>query len=217
MTSKNNSLQSHFKTITKVFLSVYLLFSANLLFAGTEQEKAMQRPVDELHNALLDIMKTAGTSSFEERYASMEKVITANFNTPLISRVILSRYWKSLDENAKTSFINLFNQLTISTYVSRFDSYENESFKHIAIDPMKKNRFLVKTELIQSSDDSVSFNYIVQEDKGTWKIISVIANGINDLSLKRGEYSSVIKDQGFDALIENIKQKIRDLQPNSSQ
>ncbi len=34
---------------------------------------------------------------------------------------------------------------------------------------------------------------------GKWKIISVIANGINDLSLKRADYSAIIKERGFDA------------------
>lgn len=217
MTSINFSSHSLLTALTKLLLCFYLLFTASFVSAETEQEKAMRTPVDQLHNALLDIMQTARTKSFDERYASLDNVITENFNTALISRVILSRYWKSLDKEAQAGFIDLFNRLTISTYVSRFDSFDNESFKHIAIEPMKKGRYLVKTELLQNDGDKVTFNYIVQKDEEKWKIISVIANGINDLSLKRGEYSAVIKDQGFDALIENIKQKISDLQPTSSQ
>lgn len=218
MTFKKNSFQS-IKTLSEVFLSIFLFFSISLASANTDQEKAMQAPVDELHNALISIMKSAEKSgkadSFEERYTLLEKVVIENFNTPLISRVILSRYWKSLDEKTQSDFINLFNRLTIATYVDRFNSYGNETFKHIAIEPMKKGRYLVKTALLKTDGDSVSFNYIVQSNNEKWKIISVIANGVNDLSLKRGEYSSVIKDQGFDALIENIKKKIRAIYPNS--
>lgn len=212
MTSKNYAVQSGLK----ILFSLYLIFSVNTSYAETEQEKALQAPVNQLHEALISIMKSADSSSFEERYAIMEKIISNNFNTPLISRVVLSRYWKSLDEKTQDDFISLFNRLTISTYVSRFDSYEGEIFKFLAIEPMKKDRFLVKTELVETDEDPVSFNYIVQSDKGQWKIISVIANGINDLSLKRAEYSSVIKDQGYNALIENMKQKISDLQPKMS-
>ena len=88
---------------------------------------------------------------------------------------------------------------------------------NIAIEPMKKDRYLVKTELQKINDDPISFNYIIQRDNDDWKIISVIANGINDLSLKRAEYSSVIKDQGFDALIKSINKKISDLHPKTAQ
>ena len=72
---------------------------------------------------------------------------------------------------------------------------------------------MVKTEFVRTDDEPVSFNYIVQNDGGEWKIISVIANGINDLSLKRADYSAVIKESGFDALVANLKEKISDLQP----
>ncbi len=213
MTSKNHSIQSGLK----LWFAIYLFFSANILLAETEQEQAMQTPVNELHDALINIMKSGGSSSFEDRYSIMEKVITKKFNTPLISRVVLSRYWNSLDEKAQTDFIDLFNRLTISTYVSRFDSYDGESFKYLSTESMKKDRFLIKTELLRADDDPVSFNYIVQIDAGQWKIISVIANGINDLSLKRSEYSSVIEEQGFESLIASMREKISDLQPKRAQ
>ena len=78
---------------------------------------------------------------------------------------------------------------------------------------MKKNRFLIRTEFVRVDDKPIAFNYIVQSNIGVWKIISVIANGINDLSLKRADYSSVIKERGFDPLITSLKQKIKDLEP----
>lgn len=211
MTLKNHSVQSGLKLL----FGICLFFSANLLQAETEQNQAT--PVNQLHDALISIMKSADSSSFEDRYALMENIVTKYFDTPLISRVVLSRYWSSLDEKAQTDFIALFDRLTISTYVNRFDSYDGESFKQLSVEPMKKDRFMVKTELTQTDEEPVSFNYIVQNDGGKWKIISVIANGINDLSLKRAEYSSVIKDQGFDSLVESIKQKISDLQPKTAQ
>jgi len=207
MTSKHHQFQYLFK----VFFGISMIFLASPLWAEIEQEQAIQAPVDQLHETLISIMESANSASFQERYALMETVITENFNTPLISKVILSRYWKSLDENTQIDFIDLFNRLTISTYVNRFDSFDGESFNNLSIEPMKKNRFMVKTELLQTNDKPVSFNYIVQNDNGQWKIISVIANGINDLSLKRADYSSVIKNRGFEALIASLEEKISDL------
>jgi phospholipid transport system substrate-binding protein len=209
MKSKNQQI----KPVVKILLGIYLFFSANLIWAETEQEQAIQVPVNQLHESLISIMQSADSSPYQERYALIENTVTNKFNTALISRVVLSRYWKSLDEKAQTDFISLFNKLTISTYVDRFDSYDGESFNNLSIEPMKKDRFMVKTEFTQTDDEPVSFNYIVQNDNGQWKIISVIANGINDLSLKRAEYSSVIKDQGFDSLINSLKEKISNLGP----
>jgi phospholipid transport system substrate-binding protein len=208
MTKKNHQHQN----LIKFLFGIFIIFFTALVSAENEQERAIQSPVIQLHESLLDIMKSANSSSYQERYELLEPSIRQNFNTPLISKVILSRYWKSLDDKAQNDFIKLFNRLTISTYVSRFDSYDGELFKNISVEPMKKERFMVKTELLQTNEDAVSFNYIVQKDGEQWKIISVIANGINDLSLKRAEYTSYIKEHGYDALLQSLNEKIRDLE-----
>ncbi|MFT5395757.1 MAG: phospholipid transport system substrate-binding protein [Gammaproteobacteria bacterium] len=199
--------------LLKTTFLISLSFFSCLIWAEVNQEPAIHAPVNELHTSLLSIMENADTKTFQERYDVMEEVVVKHFNSPLISKVILSRHWKTLEEQSQSEFIDLFNRLTISTYVNRFDSFNGESFKNLSIEQMKENRFMVKTEFVRTNDVPVSFNYIVQNDDGEWKIISVIANGINDLSLKRADYSAIIKEKGFDALIASLKVKISDLQP----
>ncbi len=202
-----------FKRFLRSFLYIGMIFFSTYVCAETEQEKAIQAPVNELHASLINIMQAADKQSFQLRYDVMQKTVIENFDSPLIAKVILGRYWKTLDEKSKTDFIGLFNRLTISTYVDRFDTYKEQSFNYLSTEQMKKDRYLVKTEFVRKDDEPVSFNYIVQKENDKWKIISVIANGINDLSLKRADYSAIIKDQGFDALIFDLKEKIRLLQP----
>jgi len=202
-----------FQKLLKTTIFISLTFFSSLLWAESEHEPAINLPVDELHAALLNIMKNADTKSFQDRFEGLEAVVIKHFNSPLIAKVILSRHWKKLDEQSQADFIELFNRLTISTYVDRFDSFSGESFNNLTIEQMKENRFMVKTEFVRTNDEPVSFNYIVQKDDEEWKIISVIANGINDLSLKRTDYSAVIKDKGFDALLVSLKEKISNLQP----
>ena len=200
--------------ISKSILSFYLIFFTFSLYAGTQYEQAIQEPINQLHETLINIMVISDTTSFEERYTYLEPVINKNFDIALISKVTLGRYWKSIDEEIKVRFINLFNRLTISTYIGRFNSYENQIFKNISIDQLKENRYLVKTEFIRLKEKPISFNYIIQKNGKKWRIISVIANGINDLSLKRAEYAAIIKKDGIDTLIKKLEQKIYDLQQN---
>ncbi len=195
---------------TTIFIS--LSFFSCMTWAEIDQEQAIHVPVNTLHTSLLSIMENADTKSFQERYDVMEEVVVTHFNSPLIAKVILSRHWKTLNEQSQADFIDLFNRLTISTYVNRFDSFSGESFSNLSIEQMKENRFMVKTVFVRTENKPVSFNYIVQNDGDEWKIISVIANGINDLSLKRADYSAIIKEKGFDSLMASLKEKISDLQ-----
>ncbi|MBF8268519.1 MAG: Toluene tolerance [Gammaproteobacteria bacterium] len=188
--------------------------------------------VTELHDTLITIMKDAEKLGYQGRYAQVEPVIQKHYNTPLIVRTVLgNRFWDALSEAQQNEFIRIFQQLSIGTYADRFDGFNGEQFVELqrtalplrgqcpapaGKEPPAK-RILIKTELRRVNDDPVSLEYLQQYIDGQWYIITVIANGVNDLSLKRGEYSDVIKKKGFDGLVEDIKTKINNLEKGSTE
>ena len=186
--------------------------------------------VTRLHGTLITVMQDAENLGYQGRYDVLAPVVSENFNTPLITRTILgSRYWDSLAEQQQNEFIDLFLQLSIATYADRFDSYGEEKFVELERKslPLRgkcpppegkeppAQRIIVKTELQKVKDDPVKLEYLLQKIDSKWYIITVIADGVNDLSLKRGEYSDVIKNKGFDGLVEEIKNKIRDMEKDT--
>ncbi len=173
--------------------------------------------VKELHQKLTYIMQNAENLGYQGRYEELKEMVTSRFDTPLIVKVIMSRYWKELDDIQKTDFIELFNKLSIATYASRFDGYSGESFVEHSTEKLKKGRLLVKTELQRPDDTPVKLDYLMHEKDDQWLIISVIANGVNDLSLKRAEYATVIKDRGFQGLVNEVTDKIATMEDQNEE
>ena len=184
------------------------MFSPTTLLAEENFEPAIA-VVEKLHETLLNNMQNSASLGYNGRYEELSPVIKSSFDTPLIAKVVLGRNWKELDTQQQSDFVELFNRLSVATYASRFDNFSGESFKTIKIDNMKKGRILVKTELVSPDDEPVNLDYIMQLNNGQWYIISVIADGVNDLSLKRAEYSNVIKDKGYSGLVSDIEDKIK--------
>ncbi len=60
-----------------------------------------------LHASLLEVMKNSEELGYNGRYEKLLPVISSVFDTPLISKVILSRYWKDLSETQRSEFIDL--------------------------------------------------------------------------------------------------------------
>lgn len=182
--------------------------------------------VTQLHNTLITVMKDAEKLGYSGRYEILAPFISDNFNTPLIVKTILSRYWVTLSEQQRQDFTELFQNLSIATYADRFDSFDGDKFMELdrkALPLRGKcpppsgreppaQRILIKTELQRVNDDPVKFDYLLQKIDGKWYIITVIADGVNDLSLKRGEYSDVIRNKGFDGLVEDLKTKITNME-----
>lgn len=168
--------------------------------------------VNALHDKLIEVMKNARELGFQGRFKALEPVVSQNFDTPLIAKVILSRYWDELTDTQKAEFIELFRRLSVATYASRFNSYDSESFVSLTSEELNKGRLLLKTEMRSPGKKPVELDYLMHEQDGKWLIISVIANGVNDLSLKRAEYAAVIKDKGYPALVGEIEGKIQDME-----
>lgn len=201
--------------LVQLFVSVMLITSSQYVISEesvkTSHEAAIQI-VNTLHENLLVVMQAADALSFTERYSKLEPIITKSFDTPTIAKVILSRYWKDLSNQQQGDFINLFNRQTVATYASRFDSYDDDVFKTKTIEELKKGRILVRTEIQRTAGKPINLDYLMHKNNGNWYIISVIADGVNDLSLKRAEYSTVIKENGYESLVTNIEKKVNEME-----
>jgi len=180
--------------------------------ATDESHDAAIEVVEQLHSVLLGVMQAVDSMEFSERYSILDPVITESFDTPVIAKVILSRYWKDLSPQQQEDFIHLFNRQTVATYASRFDGFNNDVFRTISVKQLKKGRILVRTEIKSDSESPVKLDYLMHANNSQWLIIIVIADGVNDLSLKRAEYSTVIKDNGYEYLVTNIEKKIAEME-----
>lgn len=167
--------------------------------------------VARLHDNLLEVMKQGDGLGYQGRYNVLKDIIPEVFNIPLIAQVVLGRQWQELDSEQQYEFILLYQDLITATYASRFNGYDGEVFVHDSNEPLNRGRMLVKTRLIPGDANPVNLDYLMDRSNSNWQIISVIANGANDISIKRAEYADVIRMRGYGALIEEIRNKISQL------
>jgi phospholipid transport system substrate-binding protein len=190
-------------------LSRALIFTAAMaicghLQAGTAEAKAV---VDKLHTALLDVMKRADALGYGGRYQVLAPVVSASFDFATIGEKLLGRHWAGLSADQRKRFLERFEQLSTATYAARFDGFDNETFRDVSQET-KGDWVIVNAELLKSDGDAVQFKYILKSAGGRWVILNVFADGVSELAARKAEYSTVIKDRGFDALIAEIKGKI---------
>ncbi|TDJ18795.1 MAG: toluene tolerance protein [Gammaproteobacteria bacterium] len=201
---------------TTIFLQTLMagLLCLSMLLPSAAENSAAVATVDNLHAALLDIMRNAQSLGFAGRRDRIAPVIRESLDLPFIARFALGRYWKDLSAGQQDAFVEVFSRWTVVHYASRFDGYTSEQFKTISSAPARRNRELVRTVLEVNDDpaDNVSLDYLLHETDSKWRIVNVIANGVSDLSLKRADYGAVVKAQGLDSLIAKLEGQISDLE-----
>ena len=169
--------------------------------------------VDNLHAALLDIMKNAESLGFAGRKDRIAPVIHASLDLPFITRFAVGRHWSKLDAGERDAIVEVFSRWTVAHYAARFNGYSGERFEFVSAETSRRKRELVRTVLEVSDDaaENVTLDYLLHDKDGTWRIINVIANGVSDLSLKRADYGAAINAGGLDALIGKLEDQISEL------
>ena len=166
------------------------------------------KTVNSLHSSLLKGMQGGDKLGFQGRFKLLAPIVERSLDLDFIAKTILGKLWTKLNREQQQIFISHFHKLSISTYAGWFKEYNGEHFKYIDQKTMPRNYVLVRSQLIKSNGDTVSFDYLLRQDKKDWRIINILADGVSDLALKRVEYRSVLEKKGFKVFIDMLKKKI---------
>ena len=123
-----------------VVITIFALLS--LLVAPAGAADSATQVIENLHAELLFVMKQAKKLGYEGRYQRLAPTVTASYDFPYISKVVVGRYWRSFTAEQKAQFIRAFSKLSIATYANRFDGYSGERFKTISGEELKRGHRL---------------------------------------------------------------------------
>lgn len=168
--------------------------------------------VEALHQALLAVMRQADALSFADRRQRLVPVVRRSFDFTTISAAVLSASeWKKLTDAQRLKMEDTFRELTLANYADRFDGYSEEQFRTISQRPLRQGRTLVRSELSVPDEDPVRLDYVLQRAGDKWRIVNILADGVSDLSVKRAEYGSILRSDGFDELIARLEEQLEEL------
>ena len=170
------------------------------------------RTVEALHVQFLDVMKNAEASGFDGRYAQLQSICTDSFDLAFMAEKSVGRHWKKLTPAEQERWLESFHDMTAATYAGRFEGYSGQHFEIDGVEDAGRDTLLVRARVVSPDEDDVTINYRLHETGGEWKVIDVYLNGtVSELALRRSEYGTVLKREGFDELIATIEGKTREI------
>lgn len=191
------------KATNRRFFAALAFSLTFLLAAGADPQATPDAKVDAFHALLLEVMQT---ESFSARDAKLRPAVPEFFDLPSIARISLGGSWRKLADAQRTAFIGLMERLIVATYAGRFDSYGGQRFERME-EVQAGTGPVIKTQLVRSNGERVNLDYYFRGDK----VFNVVADGVSDLSVRRADYGSVIRKEGYDALLAHIEDSIAEV------
>lgn len=168
--------------------------------------------IETFHAGLLEIMKEAKVLGFQGRIDRLAPLMRETFDLDFMASKTVGRHWRKLSDEEKARWAETFARFTTANYAGRFTGYTGEEFVTLGVEDAARGTRNVLTKIVVPEGEDVQLNYRVIKRDGTWKIIDVYLNGtVSELALRRSEYSSALKREGFDSLMASIEDKIADL------
>ncbi|MFN8604110.1 MAG: ABC transporter substrate-binding protein [Candidatus Binatia bacterium] len=209
MTSTGGGVKAH-STVRAIILGL-----AGVLLAGAAiaaEPSAPVKVIETMHAGMLDVMRTAASTTFEERAAKLEPVIDTAYDLDFMGRKSLGKSFDSLSPEDQKRWLELFHTFMVANYAGRFTSFSGQKFETLGEEPAAQETVLVRTRLIDPGKENVDLAYRMRQQGGAWKIIDVYLKGtVSELALRRSDFTAILDREGFPALIANLDGKIADL------
>jgi len=192
---------------------ITLAATFGLLFANPASASPAQAVVKDFYTHLESTMKQGKPLGFQGRYKKLAPAIETAFDLPLMAKMATGAGWRAATEGEQQALVSAFSSFSISTYASRFTDYDGEKFMITGEKP-SANGVIVETTLKPKDGEAVTLNYLMRPDKkGAYKIVDVYMNGtISELATRRGEFSSIVRDEGVPALVKSLEEKAKQME-----
>ena len=172
---------------------------------------AAERPGLEASQAFVgkladDAVRTWAEHASDEaaRIEAMDSLIRAAFDVDFITRAVVGRYWRKIEPAEQRRFRKLFPEFVVEVYLPHIAKYSRDHLRVLGARPVGKRDVLVKSELLTDDGDWIEADWRVRAGEAGIRIIDLTVAGVSLLLVQRQEFESVIRRDGFEALVQRL-------------
>ena len=190
--------------IKKILILALFISSINsFAFASFEAEEKF---VSNFADNAISILSNESLNASQKNIQFTELVMSS-IDMNLISKFVLSKYWKLATDDQKKAYLAAFKQYFISSYANKLDQYSGEKVVVVSSNAAKKF-VIVKSNIVRDGTDTlkIELDWRLLSRDGQTKIIDLSIEGISLIIAQREEFQSFLSnnDNNLDALINKL-------------
>ncbi len=195
-----------------------LVCAAALFFGFVGQASAAadaQTIVQETTTAVVDRVKNekdALRADPGKMYGLVSEMIFPHFDFTIMSQWVLGEHWKTSEPAQQQEFVEQFRRLLVRTYATALLEYSDQTIEYPANESSHNPKTAtVKQDIKQPGGGVLPVVYRLHNKTGDWKVFDVAVDGVSLVKTYKSSFAQIIADGGIAKLIENLKEKNKDL------
>jgi len=182
-----------------IFILSFILISSNL-YAGEPTEV-----VKRLLNKAMEIQTDPKLRKFRnKRRIAIKRLIQKNFDSKLMARNALGKYWFKLSKKDREEFTRIFVDLFQESYTKMvLDFLKRETIKYEK-EEWKKNEVIVRTKILKMEDE-IPVDYHLKKVGKKWLIFDVDIDEVSIVGNYRRSFNRIIRIASFKTLMKKMR------------
>ena len=208
-----NSKMSALRRSLVAFFVGAIIFPSHIVRADdalTDPPPPSKTPTAEVRDTLDQILvvveKYPGKDQEKPRREKLRQVINPKFDFKEMSQRSLGALWKERTPEEQKEFVDVFSNLLAKTYLAKVELVRRDTVK-IDKEEVDGARALVKT-IITYNGDKFPLDYKMMNKNGMWQVFDVVVENIGLVANYRNEFAGVIRKDGFEGLMTQLKDKV---------
>ncbi|MBE3603672.1 ABC transporter substrate-binding protein [bacterium] len=179
---------------------------------ATAASTAQAGPIN-LTRALLDraveILRNHNLS-LQAKREELKRMAAANFDFSEMSRATIDEHWSALTPEQREAFTRLFTRFIEDSYLDQIQGYAGQNINVLRQD-LEGDHADVYSTITSPGEDPIDLELRFKREAGGWKIYDVAVDEVSITSNYRAQFDHVIREQGFDTLMADLRAKQRRL------
>jgi phospholipid transport system substrate-binding protein len=197
-----------------VAIGIFMMSVAGVANAQDVNEQNPYELVQDVANRTFDRIKAnqdAIKADPEMLRTIMQEELVPHIDYKFAAFMVLGKHFKSVPQEKMGEYISVFRQYLVTTYAVAMGYYDNQE---VIFEPESsfddKKSVTVRAVVQDPKRPEIKIAFKVRKDSKTneWKAYDMVAEGISMLNSKRSEFESILRQEGIDAVIALMRDKI---------
>ena len=167
-----------------------------------------QRLIETVSADVLAILSDPGLGD-RQKFDALVALLSEPIDLDLVARLILGRHWRGASDAQRQEYLGLFRDYALANLASKLHLYQGQSFEVTGAKLVSERDALVTSRILNDGQAPLQVDWRLRErDDARLVTIDVIVAGVSLVVTLRSEFGTVIERQGFEGLLDKLRQRI---------
>ncbi len=139
----------------------------------------------------------------------VDEMIIPHFDFLRMAQWVMGKHWRKASKAQKGRITEQFKELLVRTYATALLEYSEQKIEYLPVKQSKGSKTVtVKTRMAQGQGvNIIPIDYSMRKRSDEWKVYDISVDGVSLISTYRASFSSIIRKNGIDGLIDSLVSK----------